>query len=42
MYYKDVEFINGQDYTHHNADSKQITMKMKLSFSVLLKFPRWI
>ena len=38
MYYTDVEFINGKYYTHHNADS--YSMKMKLSFSILLKFPR--
>ena len=40
MYYTDVVFINGVDYTHYNAESLQIAMKMKLSFSVLLKFPR--
>ena len=40
MYYTDVVFKNGKDYTHYKADSYQITMKMKLRFSVLLNFPR--
>ena len=40
MYDTDVEFINGPDCTHYNADSEQIRIKMKLKFSVLMKFPR--
>ena len=40
MYHTDAVFINGKDYTHYNADSLQTTMKMKLCFPVLLKFPR--
>ena len=40
MYYTDVVFINGKDYTHYNADSYKITIEMKLDYSVLLKFPR--
>ena len=40
MFYTNAVFINGKDYTHYNADSQQITMKMKLTFPVLLKFPR--
>ena len=40
MYYIDAVSINGKDYSHYNADSKQVTMKMKLSFSLLLKVAR--